>query len=134
MTAAIIKLTIGSIQGSPVITIAIPAITTPAETAASAVMCTNALRMLRSPLRPDRNISAVAVLMAMPTSETQITVLPATSIGTPKRRIASHTIAPTETRRRMALKRAARIEELRRPYVLRFVGAVLANALATHAS
>jgi hypothetical protein len=66
----------------------------------------------KSPLRPDMNITAEVVLITIPTSETQITVLPATSTGTPKRGIASHAIAPTETSRKIALKSATRIEEL----------------------
>ena len=51
--------------------------------------------MLRSDLRPDMKSSAVAPLMAMPTSATQMTVISATGSGLPRRCTASQTMAPT---------------------------------------
>src|SRR5438132_314564 len=72
-------------------------------------------RLLRSPLRPDMNIKAVAVLIAIPSSETQMTVRAATSAGLLKRRRASHAMAPTETRRKIALNNAARMDVPRSP-------------------
>ena len=115
ITAQIKRLTTGSIQRRPVNRMASPAPTTPAEIAASAAMCRKAPRMLRSPLRPDMNVSAVTVLIAIPSRETQITVRAATSIGLLKRRRASHAIAPTETRRKIALNKAARMDVPRSP-------------------
>src|SRR6516225_9600299 len=55
--------------------------TTPAETAASAIMCRNAPRMLRSPLRPEANRAAVTPLTTMPTAATIMTVPLATGSG-----------------------------------------------------
>jgi hypothetical protein len=51
----------------------------------------------------------------MPIAATIITVFPATGAGSASRRTASHEIAPTASRRNMALNRAARIDEPRRP-------------------
>jgi len=88
---------------------------TAAEIAASAAICKNAPRMLISPLRPDINIIAVMALIPMPSSETQMTVRAATSVGALNRRTASHAIAPTDTSRKIALNKAARIELPRNP-------------------
>ena len=115
ITAAITKLTAGSIHRNPVTRIAQPASTTPSETAASAAICMNAPRMFRSRFRPEKNMSAVTVLMTMPIAATQTIVFPATSGGLCKRRTASQAIAPTETRRRIPLKSAARMDELFQP-------------------
>ena len=60
-------------------------------------------------------MSAVAVLIAMPSNETQMMVLAATAVGALNRRIASKAMAPTETSRKMALNKAARIELPRNP-------------------
>jgi hypothetical protein len=61
------------------------------------------------------NINAVAALIPVPRNETQITVRAATSVGTLKRRTASHAIAPTDTSKKIALNNAARIELPRNP-------------------
>ena len=103
-------LTAGSSHSQPVCRTAIAAITTPSETAASAAMCRKAPRTLMSPLAPERNISAVAVLIAMPIAATQITVVSATGSGCARRWTASHRIMPTASSSSMALASEARME------------------------
>ena len=51
----------------------------------------------------------------MPMAATITTVLPATGSGEANRWIASQAIAPTDIKRKMALKSAARMDEPRRP-------------------
>src|SRR5262245_10042049 len=109
------------------------ATTTPAGTAASATMCRNAPRMLRSPLRPEANSPAVAPFTTIPTLATIMTVPLATGSGCKSRRTPSQAIAPTATRSKTALNSAARIEEPPKPYVNREEGARLVSALAIQA-
>ena len=115
ITSAIAMLTAGSSHSQPVIITATAAITTPSDTAASAAMCMKAPRILMSSLRPRRNIRAVAVLIAMPTAATQITVVSATGSGRPRRCTASHRIMPTATSSSTALNSEARMELRLRP-------------------
>ena len=109
------RLVTGSIQVRPVFTMMKPAATTPADTPASAAMWRNAPLILRSPLRPDMNRSAVAVLTTMPIAATIITVPPATGAGSEKRRIASTAITTIAMSSSRAFRNAARIDELRKP-------------------
>ncbi|MNT75519.1 hypothetical protein D3C72_2144220 [compost metagenome] len=111
----ITRLTTGSSHCQFVQVMIKPAMTTPSETAASAAICRKAPRMFISPLRPDINKSAVAVLIAIPTAATHMTVLPMIGTGELNRWIASQAITPIALSRNMALKRAARIEERRNP-------------------
>ena len=71
--------------------------------------------MLTSRRRSRANSIALAPLIRMPTSATQITVSPATGIGAAKRLIASQAIPPVTTNRSAAFSSATRIDELRRP-------------------
>ena len=91
------KLASGSIQVQPVKSSTAPAITTPAETAASAAKCVKALRMFRSYCRPAISSQADKPLITMATPATIMTVSPLVCSGLPKRRIASHAIAPVAT-------------------------------------
>jgi hypothetical protein len=59
--------------------------------------------------------SAVAVLIAMPISATQMTVISATGSGLPRRCTASHTMAPTASSSSPALASETRIELRFRP-------------------
>jgi len=112
---------------NPVRKIIMPAMTTPAETAASAAMCKNAPLMFKSFFRPVKNNVAVTPFNTMPTAATTIMVFPATSAGLAKRRIASQLMPPTATINRIALASAAKIDERPRPYVRRAVGRVFAK-------
>ena len=112
MTTAIARLTTGSSQSQPCHSVKAPAITTPADTSASAAMCKKAPRMLRSCSPPRINNKAVAVLMTMPTPATSIMVTPcAPNIGSGdmRRPNASHTSAPITTSSSKALANAAKI-------------------------
>ena len=115
MTTAMTRLTAGSSHSQPVARTAKATTTTPAETSASAAMCRKAPLILRSDLRPDMKSSAVAPLIAMPTSATQMTVISATGSGLPSRCTASHTMAPTATSSSAALASDTRIELRLRP-------------------
>ena len=66
-------------------------------------------------MRPDANSRAVMPLTAMPIAATTITVSPTTGSGAAKRLIASQAIPPIATSRMIALNRAARTVEPRRP-------------------
>ena len=115
ITARMTRLVTGSSHTAPVSRIATPAITTPTDTSASAAMCRNAPRMLRSSLRRRTNSSAVTVLMTMPTPATQIIVQPSGSTGFMRRSIVSNRIAPMAIISSAALASAARMVELFRP-------------------
>ena len=109
------RLTTGSSHSQPVIAMASAAITTPAETPASAAMCRKAPRMFRSSLLPFMNIRAVAVLMTMPMAATIITGPVWIGSGVAKRRMASQAMAPTAISSRAALPSEARMVPLRSP-------------------
>jgi hypothetical protein len=109
------RLATGSTQVQPVKSSTPPAITTPAETTASVAKCANTLRIFRSCCRPAISSHADKPLITMATPATIITVSPFVYSGLPKRRIASHAIAPVATNSRMALMRAERIEADRNP-------------------
>ena len=112
ITVTSTRLVTGSSHAQPVTTIASPAATTPAETTASPSMCWKALRMLRSPLRPEANSAAVTPFTTIPTAATIITVGPDTASGLASRCTAS---TPTATSSSTALASAARMEEDLRP-------------------
>jgi hypothetical protein len=112
----------GSSQSQPVALIPMPISTTPTETAASAAMCKNAPLILISRLRTAMNSNAETVLMTTPAAATHMTVLAATTSGCAIRPIASQAIPTTTTSNTMALVRAAKIEDRRKPYVRRLVG------------
>jgi hypothetical protein len=109
------RLTNGSSHKAPVTRMTRPAMTTPADTAASAAMWRKAPRMLRSPSRPEAKSQAVKPLTAMPIAATAITVPPATGAGSSRRKIASQAIAPTARSRNTALNSAARVDEPLKP-------------------
>ena len=115
ITAATTRLMAGSSQVHPVSRIAPPASTTPADTLASASMCANAPRMLRSPFCPAISSHADRPLATMAMAATAITVHPATSPGSDSRRTASQAIAPVAISSSTALTSADRIEAERKP-------------------
>ena len=104
------RLTAGSSQSQPVQPITSAAAITPTVTPASAAMCRNAPRMLRSSSRPRMNIRAVPPLTSTPTPATQNTMPVATASGACNRWTASSAMAPMATSSSMALASAARIE------------------------
>ena len=110
ITTAITRLITGSSQFQPRHSARPPATSTPADTAASAAMCRNAPRMLRSSRPPRRNSSAVAVLMTMPTPATAMMVTPCTGCGEARRCAASQASAPMATSSSKALAKAARMD------------------------
>ena len=106
ISAAIARLTNGSIHSRPVSTMATAASTTPAEMAASPAMCTKVARMFRSSW-PRTNSAAVSPLTTMPAPATQMTVAPATGEGDSRRSAASNAMAPTPISSTTALASAA---------------------------
>ena len=71
--------------------------------------------MLRSPLRPAMNNSAVEPLMTTPTAATMTTIMPESGSGDWRRRIASQAIPPVMTSSRTALASATRMVLPRNP-------------------
>ena len=100
-------LTSGSIHVRPVSMMAMPASTTPADTAASAAICRNAPRRFASLSRPRMKSNAVSVLTATPTAATAIITGPATGSGDCNRCHASQTITPQAVSSKTALASAA---------------------------
>ena len=78
-------------------------------------MCWKAARTLRSPLRPEANIRAVAPLTRIPIAATAITRRPPTGSGESSLRIASHATPPVMINSTTALNSAASMELEPRP-------------------
>lgn len=79
-------------------------------------------------------MKALIVLMAMPIAATIITVLPATETGSRNRGMASQPMPPEAPSRKLALIKAAKIDDRRSPNVRLEVGKRRARMLAPQAN
>ena len=111
----IIKLRTGSRINQLVCIITTPAITTPKETAASAVMCKKAPFILRSCFCPEINNRAVKVFITTPIAATIIITNPSTGCGSNSRSKALKVMPPKATSSKIALDNEARIVTRRKP-------------------
>ncbi len=131
---AITMLVAGSSHTHPCHRYSTPAAMTPNETSASAAMCKNALRMLRSCLLPAMNSAAVRLLITTPIPDTTMMVNPSVGAGVCKRCAASHSNEPIATSNRIALANAARMDARCHPYVCRASGCIRPAKAAPQAS
>jgi len=94
---------------------AIPANTTPKDTAASAAMWRYAPLMFKSSFCPSLKSKAVTVFITTPMAATMMTVIPSTACGWKKRPNASQAIAPRAISNNIADVKEAKMVILRNP-------------------